>query len=192
MNADSLRERRQRETRLAIVDAYLELSHRDGAMTVSIPAVAELSGVSVRTIYRHFANKDEIQTAAAFRMSEEALFGGSMSESTAHNLADQLKMLWTGLAANIPAVIAERAAPAGRAIRVTRLAEARKTSAAAFAHDANPETVDLLIAVTSSSMFLELVERMGYAPEVAAGMADRVAQLLIKDEIRTAKKEGKL
>lgn len=186
MTADTepLRERRQRETRLAIVDAYLALSHRDGALTVSIPQVAASSGVSVRTIYRHFATKDELQTAAAFRMSEQALAGGSMSHSTPENLADQLKMLWTGLAENIPAVLAERTSPAGRKIRVTRLDEARKTSAAALPAEADAETIDLIIAVTSSSMFLELVERMSYPPEVAAHMAARVARLLIDESNR--------
>lgn len=165
-----------------ILDAYLELSHRDGAMTVSIPQVAEVSGVSVRTIYRYFANKDELQQAAAFRMSDAALFGGSMNNSTPQNIGDQLKMLWSSLADNIPAVIAERTSPAGRHLRITRLDDARTTSAKALPTDANPETVDLLIAVTSSSMFLELVERMDYAPEVAAQMAERVAKLIVADE----------
>lgn len=186
----SLRERRKRETRLEILDAYLELSHRDGAMTVSVPQVAQVAGVSTRTVYRYFADKDELQNAAAFRMSEQALFGGSMSTSTPQNIGDQLKMLWTSLAANIPAVVAERTSPAGREIRITRLAEARETSARALPTGANPETIDLLIAVTSSSMFLELVERMGYAPEVAAQMAARTARLLVADEQKTAKKES--
>lgn len=183
------RSRQQEATRYAILDAYLTLSHRDGAMTVSIPQVAELSGVSIRTIYRYFANKDELQTAAAFRMSEAALFGGSMSASTPDNLADQLKMLWSGLAEQIPAVIAERSAPAGRQIRVTRLASARETSAAAFNHDPDPHAVDLVIAVTSSSMFLELVERMNYPPEVAAHMAAGLANLIVEQENQKNRKK---
>lgn len=187
----TLRERQAESTRLAIIDAYLGLSHRDGAVTVSIPGVALESGVSVRTVYRYFQTKDELQTAAAYRMSEQALFGGTMSDSTPDNLADQLKMLWSGLADNIPAVIAERTAPAGRAIRVTRLAGARKTSAAAFSHEADPESVDLIIAVTSSSMFLELVERMDYPPEVAATMATRLVELIMKDEKNAAEHDPK-
>ncbi len=178
----SLRARQLDERRAAVLDAYLELAHRQGAMTVSIPAVAELSGVSVRTIYRYFPSKSELQEAASFRMSEQALFGGSMNDSTADNLTDQLKMLWSGLADNIPAVIAERTSPAGRDIRTTRLVSARKTAAAGLPPGANPETVDLIVAVTSSSMFLELVERMDHPPEVAAQMAARVVDLLIEDE----------
>lgn len=178
----TLRERQQQATRLAILEAYLGLAHRDGAMTVSVPAVARRSGVSVRTIYRYFPSKDDLQTAAAYHMSEQALDGGSMADSTPENLLDQLTMLWRGLADNIPAVIAERVAPAGREIRVTRLDGARATARRALAPEADPKTVDLLVAVTSSSMFLELVGRMDYSPEDAAAMAVRLIELLLADE----------
>ena len=117
-------------------------------------------------------------------MSSQALYGGSMANTTALNVTDQLKMLWTGLAENIPAVIAERTSPAARDLRVTRLAEARDTATkivpAAGGKD-DPAAVDLLIAVTSSSMFLELVERMDHPPEVAAAMATRMVDLLLAD-----------
>lgn len=178
----SLRDRQQEEMRLAIVEAYVALCHRDGAVAVSNQAVAERAGVSVRTVYRYFPNKDDLQTAAAYHLSERALHGGTMADTTQDNLAEQLKKLWAGFADNIPAVFAERASPTGRAFRVTRLEGARRLAAAALPVGAGPESVDLVVAVTSSSMFLELVDRMGYPPEVAAQMASRLVDLVIEDE----------
>lgn len=178
----TLRNRQQEAVRLAIVEAYLAVAHRGGALTVSVAAVAQEAGVSRRTVYRYFPAKDDLQEAAAFHMSERALFGGTMADTTVENLVDQLKMLWSGLSDNIAAVFAERASPSGRQLRVTRLEQARETAAAAFPAGAEPESVDLVVAVTSSSMFLELVERMDYAPEVAAHMAARLARLVVDDE----------
>lgn len=67
-----LREAQQEQTRQAILDAYLELAHDDSAVNVSVPAVAEKAGVSVRTVYRYFPSKEELQAGAAYRLTEEA------------------------------------------------------------------------------------------------------------------------
>jgi len=125
MKAAPLRERQRELTRNAILDAYLELAHVDGASAISIPAVARTAGVSPRTIYRYFPTKGELATAAALRMSTEALAGDDMYASTTSNLGDNLKRLWFGLNEQLPAVIAEHATPAGRDIRRTRLDMAR-------------------------------------------------------------------
>ena len=178
----SLRERQQAAVRAAIVEGYMSLCHRDGAIAVSMRAVAEQAGVAERTVYRYFPNKDDLQTAAAYHLSDQALQGGTMADTDLGNFVEKLTMLWTGLAENIPAVFAERASPAGRQFRVTRLRRARPQAAAAFPDGATPETVDLVVAVTSSSMFLELVDRMGYQAEDAAKMAARLVHLIIEDE----------
>lgn len=180
--AESLRERQQEAVRLTIVEAYVALCHRDGAVSVSMRAVAERAAVSARTVYRYFPSKDDLQTAGAYYLSERAMFGGTMADTTVDTLAEKLKALWTGLADNIPAVFAERASPAGRQFRVTRLESARRLAASALPDGAPSESVDLVVAVSSSSMFLELVDRMGHPPEVAAQMAARVVDLVIQDE----------
>jgi len=184
----SLRERQNQATSDAIVQAFLDLSHQAGAASISIPAVARESGVSVRTVYRYFPNKDELATAAAHFMNERALHGGSMYDSTTLSIDDNLKLLWVSLADQLPAVIAEHSTPAGREIRATRLTAARKTVQSMLPEGASAETADLLIASTSSSMFLELVDRMGYAPEVASAMAVRVARLILAHAVESAQK----
>lgn len=177
----SLRQRQQQETRTTIVEAFLDLSHQTGAVNVSIPAVAAASGISARTVYRYFATKDELQTAAAYHLSAQALGGGDVGRTDQHNLLDTLKMIWSAFDEKRSWVLAEHATPAGREIRTTRLDGARATVRRALPGDVDDQSVDLVVAVTSSAMFLELVERMGYPPEVAAEMATRVATLILAD-----------
>ncbi len=175
----TLRERQHAATGDAIIEAYLELAHRDGAGQVSIPAVARQAGVSTRTVYRHFATKDELQTAAAFRFARRA--DAALDDALdADNFPRYLTSLWRDFAAMLPAVIAEHATPAGRELRATRLPASRARVAAAMP-DSNAQTIDLAIAVSSSSMFLELVDRMQYSPDEAVAMVVRLLQLLIED-----------
>lgn len=181
-----LRERQNRAARVRVVQAFLDLAHEDGAVNVSIPAVAKACGISTRTIYRYFATKADLQNAAAYHMSEQALHGGDIGTTDATNLLDMLKAMWSSFGEQLPAVMAEHSTPAGRSIRATRLDGARETTRRALPDGADDEAVDLVVAVTSSSMFLELVERMNYAPEVAAAMATRLAQLVLVDEQRKA------
>jgi AcrR family transcriptional regulator len=78
-----LRENQVATTRERILDAFEELM-LEGDDELSIPAVARRSGVAVRTIYRHFENRDallaafgERVTAQLFRdRSTDALFAG--------------------------------------------------------------------------------------------------------------------
>ncbi len=55
-----LTERRKAQTRREIAETALTLFARDGYDAVSAEAIAESSGVSLRTFYRYFAAKDEV------------------------------------------------------------------------------------------------------------------------------------
>lgn len=183
MDAHSLRTRQQRATQATIVKAYLDLAHEDGARAISMPAVAERSGVSVRTVYRYFGSKEELVVTAAKQMNVEALAGGSLYESTVADFAENLSALWGILANQLPAVCAQHATPAGRETRRERLPNARELVAGALPKGTDQQTIDLVVATTSSSMLLELVDRMGYTPEVAAEMAVRLSLLVLAEEI---------
>lgn len=172
-------------TRGAILDAFLDLAHRENAVNISVPAVAQEAEVSVRTVYRYFPTKDDLQTAAAYRMSEQALRTVTTDQIGIDNVDTYLDELWGGFAQSMPAVIAEHATPAGRSLRRTRLPTARKLARdglAAALRESNghidDDLVDLAVAVTSSSMFLELVDRMEHKPERAAALAARLVRIL--------------
>ncbi|MGI9615501.1 MAG: TetR family transcriptional regulator [Acidimicrobiales bacterium] len=179
----TLRERQRSATRAAIVEAFLDLTHADSAI-VSMPAVADAAGVSVRTLYRYFATRSELQTAGANYFNDRARTRTDGELST-ENFGDYLAALWTDFQQQVPAVIAEHATPAGRELRATRLRSSRATVHRSLrdAGVADPDdaVVDLVIALTSSSMFLELVDRMDHEPEDAAAMIERTVRLLLAD-----------
>jgi AcrR family transcriptional regulator len=69
-NADGRRARRDRN-KYAVVDAYLDLV-RAGNSRPSIADVAEHSGVSHRSVFRYFADKDELARTAIERQQAVA------------------------------------------------------------------------------------------------------------------------
>lgn len=78
MNAtrtESLRDRQARLTRELILRAVADALQTEPVAEVSIPAVAEAAGVSLRTVYRYFPTRDELLTAAADWINETFLDG---------------------------------------------------------------------------------------------------------------------
>jgi AcrR family transcriptional regulator len=179
MSGRSLRELRADETRDAIVTAFLELAHETNAVTIAMPAVAERAGVSIRTLYRYFATKDDLQSAAATRFSERARRSEGIDRLDRSTFSQYLEALWVDFARDVPAVTAEHCTPAGRRLRDTRLDDGRRLLRASLPPDLDDERLDLVLAVVSSSMFLELVARMGHQPERAAAMAHWAAELIL-------------
>ena len=178
---DSLRSRQQQATRASIIDAFLALSHDENTISISMPMVADRAGLSVRTVYRYFPTKDDLQTAGA-NFFNDRVTDRLQSQVDATNFDTYLKSLWLDFADEMPAVMAEHSTAAGRALRATRLAESRAAVQAAAGPSMDAETIDLIVAVASSSMFLELVDRMGHSPEAAAAMAARMVRLILAAE----------
>lgn len=58
--AESFRDRKRQRTRRAIADAGLELIARDGYGATTIAGIAEAADVSPRTVFRYFADKEEL------------------------------------------------------------------------------------------------------------------------------------
>lgn len=64
MSTASLRDQQAAVARERILRAVAELLERDGAAELTVPQVAELSGVSLRTVYRYFPTREELLAAA--------------------------------------------------------------------------------------------------------------------------------
>jgi AcrR family transcriptional regulator len=169
-----------------IVDAYMDLLETASPGGPPMPAVAERAGVSVRTLYRYFPSRDELERAAAGWLERET------RESMENPLIDlatarpYLRLLWPDLAKALPAVLVQHTTPAGRHLRAARLAHSRATVDRALearvTGERRAEVVDLLVAVSSSSMFLELVDRMGHEPERAADLVADLIELIVEHE----------
>lgn len=172
------------DVRSRILVAYLELLDAESVGGVSMPAVAARAGVSVRTLYRYFTTKDQLQQSAANwfdDLARQRIAGADVDRSTVRTYR---RALWTELAGRMSAVRLQHATPEGRTMRAQRLAESRRVVEAALGpHLAGPgreETIDVIVAVSSSSMFLELVDRMGHDPTRAADLITDLIELIIK------------
>src|SRR6478752_6946561 len=73
-SAPSLRERRRQETAEQILDAVLNLMADAGIDGLTMEAVAERVGVSLRTVYRYFPDRTSLLTAALARHNEAVPF----------------------------------------------------------------------------------------------------------------------
>jgi AcrR family transcriptional regulator len=166
-----------------IVEAYLYLLETASPRGVSMPAVADRAGVSVRTLYRYFPGRDDLEHVAAGwleRRTREAMDNAPPDRA---NVEQYLRLLWTDFANELPAVLVQHSTPAGRKLRVARLPQARAhvdhALDPAVTGDRRAEVIDLVVAVSSSSMFLELVDRMGHEPERAAELVADLIELIV-------------
>jgi AcrR family transcriptional regulator len=73
MTSMSLREQHAVATRERILGAVADLLERGDAEEVTVPAVAEASGVSLRTIYRYFPTREDLLEAAGRWIGDELL-----------------------------------------------------------------------------------------------------------------------
>jgi AcrR family transcriptional regulator len=69
----SLREQHAMATRERILAAVADVLERGDAEEVTVPAVAEASGVSLRTIYRYYPTREELLEAAGRWIGDELL-----------------------------------------------------------------------------------------------------------------------
>jgi len=73
MSAVSLREQYAAATRERILSAVADLVERGELEELTVPAVAEASGVSLRTIYRYYPMREDLMEAAGRWIGDELL-----------------------------------------------------------------------------------------------------------------------
>lgn len=175
---ESLNDRRAAVTRDAIRDAVQEILASEHPASISIPAVADRAGVSVRTVYRYFPTKAALldDIAEAHMRRADQLTDGR--QDLFDNPATYLRVLWQDFATDVEAVRAQHSSQAGAELRARRL-QGSRDGIRVHLDKAFPDTTetdrelltDLLVAIPSSAMFLELHSRMGHDPELAADLA---------------------
>jgi AcrR family transcriptional regulator len=91
--------RNQIPTRNRIVEAASKLFYGEGIRRVSLEAVAEKAGVTKRTLYYHFASKDDLVAAYLDGRDQPnlALFARWFNETNG-TLSDKVEALFTNLA----------------------------------------------------------------------------------------------
>jgi AcrR family transcriptional regulator len=174
----ALREAHTNDTRQRIVDAVAALLVEEHPATLSVPAVAARAGVSLRTVYRYFPTKEALLDGVANGADlpvRATMPGGRLDADT---LDLYLPALWQVLADQLPYVRAHHTSPAGMELRRRRLPEHRAEVRAALVKSGLKlapadlrRLTDLIVAVTSSGMLLDLVDHQGHPVDEAAAMA---------------------
>lgn len=181
----SLAVKRAEVTRNAIRTAVADLLEHEHPATISVPDVARRSGISVRTIYRYFPTKqaliDDVATAVFDRVSEL----GEPPDGVTRDPGRWVPALWGEFARDISSIRAQHASPAGAELRARRLRKSRDVLMAQLRSE-HPEAADedltkfadVIIAVTSSRMFLELHDRMGWPVDEAIDISMWIVRAL--------------
>ncbi len=185
VEAGDLRTAQVTETRRRIARAVMEVLARDGAAHLSFPAVAEQAGVSLRTVYRHFPNKERLLSAGITAGSEEATAAFPAGERDLADLHDFLPLLWQELYRNREVLLTQHTTAAGRALRGERL-RARVAEARASLERTHPrltadqrERVALMITVLmSSTVLFDLVDHLGLDTDEAAALVASALDVL--------------
>lgn len=94
MHVMSIRERNRQATREFIVGAAAELIVEGDAAALSVPAVSERSGVSVRTIYRYFPTKADLVDAVGL-IDDPAITAGRLPSLDGTDLHAWLQKGWS-------------------------------------------------------------------------------------------------
>ena len=140
--------------------------------------------------------KDDLQRTAVglarATVARLAMAGAALDRSNVHGLPPPSV---EDLAAELAAVRVQHTTPDGRSdARDAGWTSRASVERGAAGGDHGPgaaEVVDLAVAVTSSSMFLELVDRMGHDPEQAADLVADLLEMMIATEAGRAAGEEK-
>ena len=177
-------------TRERILDAVHALLAEEHPAALSIPAVANRAGTSLRTVYRYFPTKQALVDAASHTFQPEHL--GMDEPVTVDTLQDYLDETFTNFTKSIDAVRAQHLTPSGRQLRDARLPRSRATTREALVaaglgdleqRDLD-DVVDVIVSLSGSSMYFELVDRLGHDETDAARLAAWVARSVV-DRART-------
>jgi AcrR family transcriptional regulator len=168
-----LREEHKAATRQRILRALTDLLAEGHPATLSIPAVAARSGVSIPTIYRYFPTKEALLDGAA-RFGEELVLGGTEEAPELGTIDRWLRNTWTQMLPILPLVKSQHLSPVGRDVRRRRghhRSEQLRTSLQNSGID--PGTVEgqrleaLIALLISSSTLLQLHETQGVPLDAA-------------------------
>jgi AcrR family transcriptional regulator len=165
-------------SRQAIREAVVELLRTEHPAALSIPAVAERAGVSVRTVYRYFPTKQDLidDVGLIQRDRVDTLMEGR--GGLFDNPGEYLAALWTDFERDLDAVKAQHLSPLGEEIRARRM-EKHRTAVRRLIDRQHPDCpeadrrdlTDLILMLMSSSAFLDLHVRMGRSGAEAARLA---------------------
>lgn len=182
-NAESsTREGHAAVTRTRALDALSSILAERGIVRFTVAEVAERSGVSVATIYRHFGNREGLLRAAVSQGLRDS-GGGTRTLSPTTDLREFIRGLYAHFVEidgmlRVPGLVAET--------RPTRVAERIRQSEQVVGErlgDLDEEMrrrlIGLMLLMTSSSAYLHLVDTLPLESEEAADAVSWALETLI-------------
>jgi AcrR family transcriptional regulator len=121
--------------RARILDGVARLL--DGGEELTFARVAAAAGVSERTVYRHFANREALMAAVYSWANDRIGFTGTLPSSTGE-MVDMVRQVFPGFDTIAPVIDELLASEEGRRARLAEVEE-RRRAAMAVVTDAVPE-----------------------------------------------------
>ena len=112
--APTLRERQHEVTRNLILDALIDQLAETGAFEYSVFEIARRAGVSVRTVYRHFPDRESLLDALGRQVNERI---GLQHEMTPDGLPQLARDLFARFDSQAQLIRAQRAGGMGSQVR---------------------------------------------------------------------------
>ncbi len=180
-----LREQQAEETRARILEATVRVMAR-GVATLSVPAVAREAGVSVPTVYRHFATKAELLAAVYPHLVRRAGLDEFVAPRSLDELYDGVRAIFERIDSFDDLARAAMASPAAAEARQLSMPD-RLALTRRFADSVTPSLREadrdriarLLVILTSSSALRMWRDHLGSSVDEAAGDVDWLVRAAI-------------
>lgn len=184
-----LRDRQRAQTRESIVNAAAALLV-SGDEALSIPAVADRAGVSIRTVYRYFATKTDLVEAVA-HVDDPAQTAGAMPAVDGSDLHEWLTRGWS-VEVQTPLLRAQLRTASGVDVRRARRRRHRAFAEAVLddwevelTDDARRSVADLLLLMTGGAALVELTDVLESSVERATASAAWAVEAILHHALRT-------
>lgn len=181
-------------TRRRIIDAVAELLIVADPAALSVPVVAKRAGVSIRTVYRHFADKAALVQSVA--EIDDPAMRLPLPAPDGSDLGAYLRLAWSD-EVQLPHLRAQLRTSAGQQVRAERRRSQRPfldTVLDAWSVELDDESkrrfVDLLQLMTGSAALVELTDVLGESTDEAAASATWAVEALLLHARRTGAVPG--
>ncbi len=178
------RESNKEEARNKILDAAIELL-ADSGFEVNHDAVAERSGISRRTIYRYFEDRQTLLAAVSTRVRE--LAGARVRFPDSEDDLLNTEAIYTGFDRIAPIATLVRSTPEGRSLRLSQKAERQdkyRAAAADAVKDLPPDDQLLataMLQVLHTTPWLEMRDHWDLSGEQIGRATNWAIRTLLND-----------
>jgi AcrR family transcriptional regulator len=161
----SLRERRRQETAELITDAVLTLMAEAGIDGLTMEAVAERVGVSLRTVYRYFPDRASLLAAALARHNESVPFESPTSPDQIGATYGEVFARFDDAPAIVQAVLAARVAGSvrwdARSQRIRDIEEALASACDRLPPEEAAQATAVIVYLANALAWLSLRDESG-------------------------------